>query len=401
MTLTQAERNFLRVSFIALLFVGASIVLFTAVQSVESAGVVPSCSWKGDPPQTYGLGAFALLVANILNLIWGILGSLALVMFVWGGFLWLTARGEEQQIKQGWDTLINAVIGLAIVLGSWVIINAVILSLNFTRFHESPGSWDIGALFDGSAWNSVRGKTCVEITESGSGMVPELPPPPDWADKGVCCWSESKLPDGPLPSGSTGSSYVFETKSKEGLDRTTCSSKGNQLGYFFQEKWFCKDKDKSACGSPNSGKGWVGVDSACNDLWGRPKVFNTVGPLPPPPVTEPEPGTVAPGLPPGSPYVKSPGELPPDPTTLTDNTAGFCCWNEYVTTLLFVRSNVGKNGRSLTYGQCKTQKAEIVVPDRKTKIDKKRFCPGMGTGACQSDSMGELYSSWDTRCLPL
>lgn len=173
---THTRRHFLRVLSIALLFFGAGMVLFAGVASAQldliKEGIVPTCDWEGDANYALGLGAFVFLARDILHLIWGILGSLALIMFVWGGFLWLTARGEEQQIKQGWDTLINAVIGLVIVLGSWVIINTIILSLT----SSNPGSWDVGKLFGDTAWTELaKGTKCVTIAETGLGTVP-LPP---------------------------------------------------------------------------------------------------------------------------------------------------------------------------------------------------------------------------------
>lgn len=157
----------------AIFFIGAGVFLVAGHASAQlqllGKAVGLDCEWKLG--ETFGLGAFTQLAINALKLIWGILGSLALVMFVWGGFLWLTARGEEQQIKQGWDTLINAVIGLVIVLGSWVIINTIVLSLT------STGSWDDGKLFGGTAWTElVKGEVCVSIKPRTLGNVPGSEP---------------------------------------------------------------------------------------------------------------------------------------------------------------------------------------------------------------------------------
>lgn len=175
---THIRKKFLSTAFAALLFVGAGVFLFAGDASAQLSdivgGLLPKCNWAGDPSrgilaETYGLGAFVELAVNILKLIWGILGSLAIVMFVWGGFLWLTARGEENQIKQGWDTLINAVIGVLIVLGSWVIINTIILALT------NPGSWNVAKVFSGAAekeWTQlVAGDVCIKVAERKKGFV--------------------------------------------------------------------------------------------------------------------------------------------------------------------------------------------------------------------------------------
>lgn len=154
------------VFMLAALLIGAGVFLFgaSALAQIPSGGIIPKCDWAAG--ETYGLGAFTQLALNVLKLIWGILGSLALVMFVWGGFLWLTARGEENQIKQGWDTLVNAVIGLLIVLGSWLIINTIILSLT------DPGNWThVAVVFEKNWTELVREDVCVNIAAHVKGAA--------------------------------------------------------------------------------------------------------------------------------------------------------------------------------------------------------------------------------------
>lgn len=56
----------------------------------------------------------------------GIVGSLALVMFFYGGYLWLISGGSSDKIKKGKETLIWATVGLAIVFGSGVLVRTVI-----------------------------------------------------------------------------------------------------------------------------------------------------------------------------------------------------------------------------------------------------------------------------------
>ncbi len=64
------------------------------------------------------------------TLILGIVGSLALLMFVWGGFQWLISGGSEKRITAGTTTLKNAVIGLLIVFGAWIGVNLIVATLN-------------------------------------------------------------------------------------------------------------------------------------------------------------------------------------------------------------------------------------------------------------------------------
>jgi type IV secretory pathway VirB2 component (pilin) len=66
------------------------------------------------------------LIGQIIKLLFSFVGSAALVMFVWGGFLWLTAAGEENRIKQGWSTMIWAAIGLIVIFGAYAFLNTLI-----------------------------------------------------------------------------------------------------------------------------------------------------------------------------------------------------------------------------------------------------------------------------------
>jgi hypothetical protein len=46
-------------------------------------------------------------------------------MIIIGGYQWMTARGNEAQVTNGRKTLINALIGLAIVILSFAVVQAV------------------------------------------------------------------------------------------------------------------------------------------------------------------------------------------------------------------------------------------------------------------------------------
>lgn len=77
----------------------------------------------------YPLAAFLQLAGTIIQYIFGISGSLALLAFIYGGFMWLISGGEQKRIQQGQDTLVNASIGLGIIFGSWVLINFIMNTL--------------------------------------------------------------------------------------------------------------------------------------------------------------------------------------------------------------------------------------------------------------------------------
>jgi hypothetical protein len=72
---------------------------------------------------------FPTLVGNIIRTFAGIAGSIALLMFVWGGISYITSGGSSDQTKKAKTTLINAAIGLVLILSAYSFVTAIIDTL--------------------------------------------------------------------------------------------------------------------------------------------------------------------------------------------------------------------------------------------------------------------------------
>ena len=77
-----------------------------------------------DAGATFGLGTADLktTVVNVIKLVLGLLGLIAVIMVIYGGFLWMTAGGNEDNVDKGKKVISAAVIGLIIVLLAWAIV---------------------------------------------------------------------------------------------------------------------------------------------------------------------------------------------------------------------------------------------------------------------------------------
>lgn len=62
------------------------------------------------------------LVANILSTAVGMVGALALLMFIYGGLRWLTSGGEPAKIQAGKDAMKWAAIGLVVIFSSYALV---------------------------------------------------------------------------------------------------------------------------------------------------------------------------------------------------------------------------------------------------------------------------------------
>lgn len=76
-----------------------------------------------------GAPTLPVLVGRIIAASIGLVGVVFLVLMVYGGFLWMTARGDEQKVEKSKDLITAAVIGLIVVLAAYIITNFVVSNL--------------------------------------------------------------------------------------------------------------------------------------------------------------------------------------------------------------------------------------------------------------------------------
>jgi len=68
-------------------------------------------------------------IASIINVAMGLLGMIVILLILAGGFLWMTAAGDEAKISKAKSLIFGGVIGLAIILSAYAIAQFVVGSL--------------------------------------------------------------------------------------------------------------------------------------------------------------------------------------------------------------------------------------------------------------------------------
>lgn len=76
-----------------------------------------------------GQTSLPLLIGNLVRVAIGMLGIVFLILTVYAGFLYLTARGEEEKVTHAKETLQRGVIGLIIISAAYAIASFVIGAL--------------------------------------------------------------------------------------------------------------------------------------------------------------------------------------------------------------------------------------------------------------------------------
>ncbi|MFH1947315.1 MAG: pilin [Candidatus Magasanikbacteria bacterium] len=65
------------------------------------------------------------LIGNLIKTAMGLMGSIGLVMFVYGGLLWMTAAGNSEHQKKAMNVLLWSSMGIIVILASYVIVSFV------------------------------------------------------------------------------------------------------------------------------------------------------------------------------------------------------------------------------------------------------------------------------------
>lgn len=80
-----------------------------------------SCTLIVNPIESRGTDVF-VQVGGVVKYVLLLIGSVTLLMVVWGGFQWLTAAGNAEKIEQGSKTMLWAIIGVVAIFVSYVLL---------------------------------------------------------------------------------------------------------------------------------------------------------------------------------------------------------------------------------------------------------------------------------------
>jgi len=78
------------------------------------------------------------IALSIINIVLSFLGLIFLVMIIYSGFQWMTSGGNEEIVTKAKKRLSSAVMGLGVILLSYVIANTIMLIIQ----NESLGNED-------------------------------------------------------------------------------------------------------------------------------------------------------------------------------------------------------------------------------------------------------------------
>ena len=78
---------------------------------------------------TGGAGGLTGTIASLIRTAMGFLGIIAVIITLYGGFLWMTAAGNDDKVKQARKVMMSGFIGLVIVVAAFTLATFVITQL--------------------------------------------------------------------------------------------------------------------------------------------------------------------------------------------------------------------------------------------------------------------------------
>jgi hypothetical protein len=116
------------------IFLFSCLVLssLVGIQNVQAqSGLVP-CGFQDSPTaaEDCQFEDFIKLAKNFMNfLLFVIAVPIAAISFAWAGWLYLSAAGNEGNVKKAHEIFGYVVLGLCLALAAWLIVNAIVVGL--------------------------------------------------------------------------------------------------------------------------------------------------------------------------------------------------------------------------------------------------------------------------------
>lgn len=98
--------------------------------------IIPECVLSGEmtpESECSNVNIFLTTLLNVAHYLFGIIGALALAMFVYGGFILILSQGSPDKVKQGTGIMAAAVIGLLIAFGAYLLVQFLQEAIGFSE----------------------------------------------------------------------------------------------------------------------------------------------------------------------------------------------------------------------------------------------------------------------------
>ena len=108
-----------KIILLAVLSLAIFMPMFASAQGIKDAGgILDSVADSGKTGLQRDLAGS---VATIIKAVLALVGTIFLILTIYAGILWMTAQGEEENVKKAKDIIKASVIGLIIIMSAYAI----------------------------------------------------------------------------------------------------------------------------------------------------------------------------------------------------------------------------------------------------------------------------------------
>lgn len=123
--MTQKIISFVKLLIISLLF-GAPSLVFAQGDVSRGLGSIRLLFPIGGIAGSQSLTGPGGLIYRIISLLLLVAGAIAVLFVIVGGYQYITAAGNEEKSEKGKKTLVDAIIGVVVIVLAYVIINVIV-----------------------------------------------------------------------------------------------------------------------------------------------------------------------------------------------------------------------------------------------------------------------------------
>ncbi|MDO8581810.1 MAG: TrbC/VirB2 family protein [bacterium] len=125
---TQNEKRKTK-NFVSLFIVSLFLCFFVVLPAFAQTNDLAGLSTFQNSGSGLATTDIRITIGNIIRIFLGLLGTIAIVLILYAGFMWMTAAGNEEKIEKAKKILTNAVIGLVLILAAFGIVSFIISSI--------------------------------------------------------------------------------------------------------------------------------------------------------------------------------------------------------------------------------------------------------------------------------
>lgn len=128
--LIKAARKFIDVLLFLLFLVsanhGQAADLPTGLNNAFNTGANAPLNYAVKGAGYSTTATFDVIVSTVITLVLGLMGVIFLILAIYGGYTWMTARGNEDKVADAKKTLTNAILGIIIVLAAYAMVRLIV-----------------------------------------------------------------------------------------------------------------------------------------------------------------------------------------------------------------------------------------------------------------------------------